>query len=149
MLFKSLNRDEPERVFVPFENNEGQTIAANQTVQLDASTAADGVKAISMRSGSLYAFLGVADAAVSNGAFGLAQVYGYRSTGMVFQTNTSQDTGVALVPVAAQSYLQSVATTVASNTTITLQPIFAVLLESIASAGASATVSRKVWIRAL
>ena len=148
-LMKRLNRDEPERIFVAFENNEGSALVRDQTIQIDTTSQVDGVRARQMDTGQLFAFLGVVDAAVATGAFGLAQTYGYRSTSVVFQTNTSQDTGVALVPVAAQNYLQSVATTLASNTTITLQPIFAVLMESIASAAASATVSRRVWIRAM
>jgi len=148
-LFKRLNRDEPERIFVAFENNEGSALVRDQTIQIDTTSQVDGVRARQMDTGQLFAFLGVVDAAVATGGVGLAQTYGYRSTSVVFQTNTSQDTGVALVPVAAQNYLQSVATTLASNTTITLQPIFAVLMESIASAAASATVSRRVWIRAM
>lgn len=148
-LLKRINRDEPERIFVAFENNEGSALVKDQCIQVDGTSQVDGVKARQMDTGLLYAFLGIVDAAVATGGWGLAQVFGYRSSSVVFQTNTSQDTGVALVPVAGQNYLQSVATTVASNTTITLQPIYAVLLETIASAAASATVSRKMWIRAM
>jgi len=118
-------------------------------VQVDETTDVDGVKARDMDTGSLFAFLGVADAAVADGEFGLAQVYGYRSSSQVFQTDTSIAAGVPLVPVAAQEYLQSVVSTIASNAAVTLQPIYAVLLESIASAAASATQSVKIWIRAM
>jgi len=149
-LFKRLNRDTPERIFIPFENNEGATINANQTVQIDVTSEVDGIKGRDVDSALLaHSFMGIADAAVTDGNFGLLQIYGYRSTSIVFQTNTSQDTGVLLVPVSVQDYLQSVASTFASNTTVTIQPIFAILLESIASAAASATVSRKIWIRSM
>lgn len=150
MIFQRVNRTDPERVFVVMRNNEGATINANQTVQLElASASIDGVRVRDMDTGNLHAFVGVADAAIADGAYGLIQVYGYRSTSILFQTNTSVDTGVVLIPVAAQDYLDSVATTVASNTTITLQPIFAFLGESIASSSASATISKKIFIRAL
>lgn len=159
MLLKRLNRDEPERVFVPFENNEGAQLNADATVRLQMNSDVDGIKAVSVTTGTLWAFLGIIDANVADGNFGLAQVYGYRSTSRVFQTNTSQATGLPLAPVAGQQYLQTVATTTSrasidSNaslaaTTYTQQPIFAVLLSSIASSGASATISRRIWIRAL
>ena len=149
MLFKSLNRDEPERVFIVVENNEGATIIKDQTVAMDFSTEIDGVKSRDMDTGELFAFQGIADAAISDNDFGLVHIYGYRSTSIVFQTNTSQAAGAALVPTAAADYLQSVATTLASNTTITLQPSFAVLGESIASSSASATISAKLFVRGL
>lgn len=149
MLFKRLNRDLPERVFIPVENNEGAAMVADQTVALDLSTDVDGVKARDMDTGELFAFLGVVDAAIADGEFGLVQVYGYRSTSQIFQTDTSIAAGAALVPTAAQNYLASVATTIASNAAVTLQPVYAVLAESIASSSASATASAKIWIRAL
>ena len=148
MIFQRLNRTDPERVFIVVQANEA--LAIDDACQWElASASIDGVKTRAPDTGNLFAFVGVADAAIALNAFGLVQIFGYRSTSRVFQTNTSIDTGVALVPTAGQVYLQSVATTVASNTTITLQPIYAVLGESIASAAASATQTRKVFIRAL
>ena len=149
MLFKKLNRTDPERVFVVVENNEGATINKDQTVQMDETTDVDGVKVRDMDTGSLYAFLGIADADIADNDFGLVQVYGYRSSSIVFQTDTSQAPGVAMVPVAAQDYIQSVATTIASNADVTLQPMFGALLERVASSSSSATISAKVFIRSL
>ena len=150
MIFQRLSRTDPERVFIVVRNNEGAALVVNQCVQWElASASIDGVRVRDMDTGNLHAFVGVADAATADGDYGLVQVYGYRSTSIVFQTDTSIDTGVALVPTAAADYLQSVATTLASTATITLWPPFAVLGESIASAAASATVTRKIFIRAL
>jgi hypothetical protein len=149
-LFKRLNRDEPERIFVSFENNEGSALVKDQTIQIDHTSQVDGVKARQHDSALLcHLFLGIVDAAVATGGWGLAQTYGYRSSSIVWQTDTSQDTGVLLVPVSVQNYLQSVASTFASNTTVTIRPVYAYLLESIASAAASATISKKIWIRAM
>jgi hypothetical protein len=149
MLFKRLSRDLPEQVFVVVENNEGATIAKDQTVQMDNTTEADGIKARDMDTGALYCFQGLADAAIADGGYGLVQVYGYRSTSKVFQTDTSLAAGAPLVPVAAQEYLQTVASTIASNAAVTLQPFYAALLESVASSSASAAASAKIFIRAL
>lgn len=150
MIFQRLSRTDPERVFVVVENNEGATIVADQTVQWElASASIDGVKVRDMDTGNLHAVVGIADAAIAAGAFGLVQVYGYRSTSKVFQTGTSIDTGVILVPTAGQEYLQSVASSTTSAANVTLQPVIAVLGESIVDSTASGTVSRKIFIRAL
>ena len=150
MIFKRLNRTEPEQVFIVVLGNEGAALNANQTVQLEpASASVDGVRVRDMDTGNLFLFVGVVDAAIGDGAYGLVQIYGYRSTSIVFQTNTSQDTGLPLIPVAGQDYFQSVASSTASSANVTLQPVFAALLESITDATASGTVSRKIFIRAM
>lgn len=150
MIFQRLNRSDPERIFIVVQNNEGAAINKDQTVQWElASASIDGVKVRDMDTANDYAFAGIADAAIANGEFGLLQVYGYRSSSIVFQTGTSVATGVPLVAVAAQDYLNSVLSTFASNTSVTLHNIVAVLGESITDATASGTVSRKIFIRAL
>lgn len=150
MIFQRLNRTDPERTFVIVQNNEGATLNKDAACQWElASASIDGVKVRQHDTGNDYAHVGIVDANIANGEFGLVQVYGYRSSSILFQTNTSQDTGVALVPVAGQNYLQSVASTSASNAAPTQQPIFEVLGESIASSSASATISKKIFIRAL
>lgn len=148
-LLRGQNPGEPDRQFIVFVNNEGATINKDATVQVDITTDVDGVKGRDMDTEGLYAFLGVCDQAVANGDQGIAQIEGYRSTSQVFQTDTSQAAGEPLVPVAGQEYFQSVASTIASNAAVTLQPIFGFLAESIASSAASATISAKIWIRAL
>lgn len=148
MLFKRVNREQPEQVFISVLSNE--TCAIDDACSWEtASASIDGVKVRQPDTGVLFGFVGVADAAITSGNYGLVQVYGYRSTSRVFQTNTSQDTANALVPTAGAAYLATVATTLASNTTITLQPIYAMLGETIASSSASATISAKIFIRAL
>jgi hypothetical protein len=150
MLFQRLSRSDPERVFVVLQNNEGSTIAKDDACQFElASASIDGVKVRQPDTSNEFAFAGLADAAIAAGDFGLVQVYGYRSSSKIFQTNTSIDTGAALIPTAGQAYLQSVASSTTSTSNVTLQPIYAVLGESIVNSAASATVSRKVFIRAM
>lgn len=148
MLFKRVNRDQPEQVFI--------SVLCNQTNAKDdaciwetASASIDGVKVRQPGTGLLYGFVGIADSAINSGDYGLVQVYGYRSTSKVFQTNTSQDTGLALTPTAAVAYMASAATSTTSSANVTQQPIFAMLGETIASSSASATISAKLFIRAL
>jgi hypothetical protein len=142
VIFKRLNRTEAERVFVVFQAN-AAGIAADDVVALELTAASvDGVKVIQPASGQLTAVVGVADAAISNGSYGLVQVYGYRSTSRVNTTGASLTAGQALVPVAGQDYLETVASTSG------VMPQF-VLLESAASTGTTATVSKKIFIRSM
>lgn len=150
MLFKRLNRDMPEQVFIVVQNNEGAALAANATVQLElAAASVDGIKARQPDTGNLFAFLGVADAAIADQDYGLIQAYGYRASAAVWQSSTSMATGEPLVASAGAGHFVTVASTTASNAAVTLQPVFAVLAESIASSSASTTISAKVFLRAL
>src|SRR5574342_1200334 len=97
MIFKRLNRTDPETVFLVAQNNEGATIAKDDACQLEmAAASVDGVKVRQPDTGNLYAFVGVADAAIVAGDYGLLQIYGYRSSSRVFQTGTSVATGQPL-----------------------------------------------------
>ena len=148
MIFQRTNRSDPERVFIVVLSNE--TAAADDACQWElASASIDGVKVRAPDTANLYAFVGICDAAITSGNYGLVQTYGYRSTSRLFQTNTSQDTGVPLVPVAGNVYMASISSLTTSSSDVTLQPVFAVLGESIVSAAASATISKKIFIRAM
>lgn len=148
MLFQRVNRSDPERVFIAVLSNE--TCAADDAVQWElASASIDGVKVRLPDTGNLHARVGVADAAITSGTYGLVQVWGYRSTSRVFQTNTSQDTGAILVPTAGAVYMATAASSTTSSADVILRPLMAVLAETIASSSVSATISAKCFIRAL
>jgi hypothetical protein len=155
MLFKRLNREQPEQIFIVVQNTigSGTAMVANGVAQLDITTAVDGVKAVVPTTAGLWCFLGIIDAAIADQDYGLVQVYGYRSSSILFQTDTTQAAGLPLLPVNAQNYLQTAASTYtfASNTTVsvTLRPYMAMLAASVDSSSASATVSGKIFIRAL
>ena len=145
MLFKRLNRTDAERCFAVFQANEAG-IAADDVVALELNTASvDGVRVTQPVTASLFATVGVADAAIANGAYGLVQIYGYRSTSRILATGTSLTAGLTLLaPVNAQDYLSSGATV-----PVGYLPGF-VLLESVSSApGANSTFSKKIFIRAM
>ena len=144
MLFKRLNRTDAERVFVVMQAN-ASGIAADDVVQLElAAASVDGVKVIQPASANLLATVGVADAAIASGAYGLVQVYGYRSTSRIGPTDSTQTSlGQALTPVAGQDYFATI-TSLSMNGT----PI-AILLESLATGTSSNTVSKKIFLRCM
>jgi len=139
MIFQRLNRTDPERIFMVMRSNEALSIDDACILETN-SDSIDGVRVRQPDTGLLHAFVGIADAAIASGSYGLIQVYGYRSTSRVFQTNTSIDTGVVITPVAGAAYVQSFAS---SNVP------YGVLLETIVSSSVSNTVSRKIFIRAM
>lgn len=148
MIFKRVNRSEPEQVFIVVLANEGAALNKDQTVQWEtASASVDGVRVRDMDTGNLWAFAGVVDAAIADGAYGLIQIYGYRSTSSILTTDTSIDTGVPLKVVAGQDYFQTENSVYTSNANMTRAPLFAVLLESITTS--TGAVSRKIFIRAM
>ena len=155
MLFKRLVREQAEAVFIVAQNNigSGTSIVKDMPVQMDITSAVDGVKVVTPSAAGAWCFAGIADAAIADQDFGLVQVYGYRSSSQVFQTNTSQAAGLPLVNSAAASYLLSTASsyTFASNTTVSVTqfPYMAALVSSIASSAASATISVPIFLRCL
>lgn len=143
MIFKRVNRTDAESVFIVMQANEAG-VAADDVVQLELTAASvNGVLVVQPNTGELNATVGIADAAIGNGAFGLVQVFGYRSTSRVLMTGTSLTLGVALGPVAGSDMLA----TAASVGPGAYLPAF-VLIESAASApGADSTISKKIYIR--
>jgi len=148
MLSARLNAGMAEVFHTVVRAAEGSALVKDQCVQMDFSTSIDGIRVVQPNTGELWGFMGVMDQAVADGELGLCQIWGYRTSSIVFQTNTSQAAGLPLVPVAAANYLATAASTTASNAAVTQQPFGGVLGESIASSSASATISAKVFIRA-
>lgn len=155
MLFQRVNRSDPERVFVIVQNTEGSTLSADDCcIWATASASVDGVAVRAPDTSHAGSVVGIVDAAITDGSYGLVQVWGYRSSSRVFQTDTSQATGAFLEASLGAVHLSSYASsqTIASNTTVSIThrpgPYF-VLAETIASSGASATISAKMFIRCL
>jgi len=151
MIFQRVNRSDPERVFIIAKNTEAATLNADDgAAWATASASVDGVAIRQPDTGHSASVVGIVDAAITDGNFGLVQVYGYRSTSRVFQTNTSQDTGAFLEQSLGAAHLSSYVTTAVSNTTVSHKPgPYYVLAESIASSSASATITAKLFTRCL
>jgi len=144
MIFQRINRSQAERVFVVMKANEA-SIDADDVVQLElTSGSADGVNIVEMNANELNALVGVADAAIANGAYGLVQVYGYRSTSKVLKSGSSFALGQALVPVGASDEFGW-----GGNLALVsgLVPNVIALETLASSAGATHTASIKIFIR--
>lgn len=149
-MFKRVNRDAPEQIFIVCRNSEGATIEEGAAVQMEPATASvDGVRVRDVDTSNEYMFVGIAAESIANGEYGKVQVYGYSDRVQVFQSGTSIATGGLLVPVAGQHYMNTVASTTASNAAVTQQPVYAVLMESITDATASSARLSKAFIRGL
>lgn len=145
MLFKRLNRTDAERIFGVFKANEAG-IAADDVVALELTAASlDGVAVVQPVTAALFATTGIADAAIANGAYGLVQIYGYRSTARVLMTGTSLTAGLTiLAPVNAADYLSSGATV-----PVGYLPAFVLLNSQSSAPGANSTTSAKIFIRCM
>jgi hypothetical protein len=145
LIFKRVNRTDAESVFIVMQANE-TGVAADDVVQLELTAASvNGVLVVQPNTSELNATVGIADAAIANGGFGLVQIYGYRSTSRVLQTGTTLALGVALSPVAGSDML---ATTVSVGLGAYL-PTFVLLETATTAPGTDSTISKKVFIRCM
>lgn len=83
MLFQRVNRTDAEKVFVVVYNASGGAFTVGQALQYDCGTSADGIRVTTPATNTLSAFCGLANAGIANGAYGLAQVYGYNASASV------------------------------------------------------------------
>lgn len=99
MIFQRINRTDAEKVFVVVYNASGGNFTVGQTMVWDCGVSADGIRVTTPAAATLSAFAGLAQAAIANGAYGLAQVYGYSSTASVKpDVTTALAAGKILIP---------------------------------------------------
>ena len=102
MLFKRISRSDAETVFIVVQNVSGSTITQGYGCVFDVSASVDGVRVTKAQAADMQAFAGVADADIASAAYGLVQVYGYRSAASIYSSTGSSAAGDNLVVVAAQ-----------------------------------------------
>lgn len=102
MIFKRIARTSPEQIFVVVKNVSGSTVTSGYWVAWDVSATVDGVNVSQIGSACMQACAGCADADIANGAYGLIQVYGYRSSAQIYSSTGSSASGDNLVAVASQ-----------------------------------------------
>ena len=78
-----MNRTDAEKVFVVVYNASGGAFTTGQAMCWDCGTSADGIRVTTPATATLSAFAGLASAGIANGAYGLAQVYGYTASASV------------------------------------------------------------------
>lgn len=130
MLFKRINRADPEKIFIVAKNSYSTASLTNgQAVMWDYATDADGVGVTLTATGTGRAghygtaFAGIAAETIAAGDFGLLQVYGYHSATRV-RNNTGGNPAIAagtgLTCVNAVFALESYPAAAAATSTITL-----------------------------
>jgi hypothetical protein len=104
MLFQRVNRTDAEKVFVIVYNASGGAFTTGQALEWDTGTSADGVRVTTPSTAALSAFAGIASGSIANGAYGLAQVYGYSASASVKpDVTTALVAGKILLPVNASA----------------------------------------------
>lgn len=100
MLFQRVNRTDAEKVFVVVYNASGGAFTTGQAMCWDCGTSADGIRVTTPATATLSAFAGLATAGIANGAYGLAQVYGYTASASVKpDITTALAAGSIMLPV--------------------------------------------------
>lgn len=149
MLVQGINRTDADKVFVSIRNVSGASISSHIPVELDVVVATDGNAVTATKSGSLSGlFLGVNDSTLADSDYGLAQVYGFRTSAYVSRACAGDTPGAFLKPVAG--YFDTGQTMSAATTS---GHVWVSLMETItASAGYSSSAqiyTNNVFIRAL
>ena len=143
MLFKRVSRAQAETVFIVAKNVSGSTLTAGYTCVFDVGASVDGVRVTQASAADLNAYAGVADSSLADGAYGLVQVYGYRSSAYVKTSAGANDSGSPLKPVAGAWASEVFAPTATAKA-------FGFLCEALsASSSSQYLTTAKVFIRAL
>jgi len=101
-----VNRTDAEKVFVVVYNASGGAFTTGQAMVWDCGTSADGIRVTTPATATLSAFAGLASAGIANGAYGLAQVYGYTASASVKpDVTTALVAGNIFLPVNASADL--------------------------------------------
>jgi hypothetical protein len=142
MLFKRVSRPAAEQIFIVAQNVSGSTVTAGYAVVFDTGSSVNGVRVTKASSTDCGAFAGVADADIANSAYGLIQVYGYRSSIYIYASTGSSVTGDNLTCVASWGMTPATSTGTAKA--------FGFLCEAItASSSSQYYTTAKAFLRAL
>ena len=143
MLFQRINRTDAEKVFMIVQNVSGSTATQGYNVVLDVGANTDGVRVTQASSTDLQAYIGAADKDIANNAFGLVQVYGFRTDLFIHSSVGSSVAGDELTITADQWGVTPQATSGDAKS-------FGFLCEAIsASSSSQYNSTAKAFIRAL
>lgn len=105
MKFAHIVNTEAEKVYANILNVQSVSCDDGDIVVWDGSSA-DGVRVTQPAANTLSLVVGAVQGTVAASAYGLAQVYGFKSTVLISNdTSDTIDAGDVLIPVAAQDYL--------------------------------------------
>lgn len=150
MIFQRVNRTDAEKVFVVVYNASGGAFTAGQVLCWDCGTSADGIRVTTPAAAILSAFAGLATAGIANGAYGLAQVYGYCSIASVKpDITTALAAGVIMKPVDADANLSCAASSPDGIDASDGKSGFIVAMQTNTTMTTPSASAHKVFIRAL
>ena len=143
MLFKRISRTTAEAVFMVVRNVSGSTLTGGYSCVFDVGANVDGVRVTQASSTDLQAYAGVADSDIADDAYGLVQVFGYRSSVYVYSSTGSSASGDELTVVADEWGVTPQATSGDAKS-------FGFLCEAVAASSSSQYhTTAKAFIRAL
>ena len=143
MLFKRVSRSSPEVAYIVVQNVSGSTLTAGYGCAFDTGASVDGVRVSRVGTDRLQSFAGVADSDIASNAYGLVQVYGYRSSALIWSSTGSSATGDNLTVTASQYGLTPAASVGTSKA-------FGFLCEAVSASSSSPyQTTAKVFLRAL
>ena len=146
MLFKRASRSTAETIFMVVQNVSGSTATAGYALVFDVGASVDGVRVTQAGATDLQAFAGVADADITNNAYGLVQIYGYRSSLRIYTSAGSSVAGDNLTVVTGSTHWG-----LTPVVTLGTSKAFGFLGEAITSSASSSqwATTAKGFIRAL
>ena len=114
MLFSRINKVDPEKVFIVVQA--GEALLQGRPVCYHWTGTSDGkIGWLADEATDQQTVVGLADAAIASGAYGLVQCYGYRSDGQVMLSTTiALNNGAALNIASVSSGCLSCAVTIAA-----------------------------------
>ena len=143
MLFKRISRTSAEVAYIVVKNVSGSTMTAGYSCVFDVGASVDGVRVSQADTADLQAYAGVVHEDIADGDYGLAQVYGYRSSAYIYSSTGSSVAGDELVVVNSDWGLTPQASSGDAKS-------FAFLCEAVAASSSSQYhTTAKVFIRAL
>lgn len=150
MLIQRVNRDDPEKVFISCQNDDGSSSwVAGEPVFWQADGTDDGLDAVSGGTDATSSLLiGVADTTTADQGYGLVQVYGVRTDAVINQAGTASDANGAIGDVLAPWTASSAFSGVAAGAATGFLPSV-VLMETVASSSAVATTTGTVFLRCM
>ena len=143
MLFKRISRTSAEVAYIVVKNVSGSTMTAGYSCVFDVGASVDGVRVSQADTADLQAYAGVVHEDIADGDYGLAQVYGYRSSAYIYSSTGSSVAGDELVVVNSDWGLTPQASSGDAKS-------FGFLCEAVAASSSSQYhTTAKVFIRAL
>ena len=148
MQFQRVSLTDANKVFVRVQNVSGATISAGVPVEWDVEVATDGNSVTGCKSGSLASlFAGVTDASMTDSAYGLVQVYGFRTSAYVSRASAGNTPGQFLQPTG--TYFDAMTMSAATTSGHTFVTLMETITASAAYSSAAQVYNQNVFIRAL